>query len=150
MYYGSVSSLGKELFNRVNALLKKDTTLKGTFIEELKTKGLCASDIYKDSYLFIHELNGVIVGIVITSDPHKAYVSLDYVWVHPEFRGRGVGSYLLSYIDTHLKKKVLNITTWSTNLAQVHILEKMGFVVWDYKPTGKKDCVLLYFEKFTF
>lgn len=72
--------------------------------------------------------------------------------IDPAYRGRHLAERLYSYIEHKLPKEVaapcLTLRTWSTNDAQLHLLEKRGYICYKRLLNDRKEGIdTLYFYK---
>jgi phosphinothricin acetyltransferase len=74
------------------------------------------------------------------------------IYLHPEYQGRGLGTYLLSQAITQapsLGIETLSATIFASNGASIALFEKMGFERWGFMPRVarlegiEKDLVLM-------
>ncbi len=79
-------------------------------------------------YLHIPEDEDIISGIMVVSDSYK-YMDLSYLYVHPDYRGDGVGSELLESLTELLDHKCMNafLKVADNNEAQF-LYERFGFI----------------------
>ena len=85
---------------------------------------------------------GPVLGYLAFSDflngrPGYGVTSDLAVYLHPEWRGRSLGSYLLRQALDHAPRlgvETLVTTIFASNTASVRLFEKMGFEHWGYLP----------------
>lgn len=85
---------------------------------------------FQPDLFFVAESEGMIIGSVMAGyDGHRGW--LNYLGVHPDYRGCGFGRSLVEYSVDKLKKlncPKLNIQVRSTNLKVVDFYRKLGFL----------------------
>ncbi len=89
---------------------------------ELKTE-------FQPDLFFVAELNGIITGTVMTGyDGHRGW--LNYLGVHPDYRGTGHGRELVRYSVQRLKElgcPKLNLQVRNSNTGVIDFYLKLGF-----------------------
>lgn len=61
-------------------------------------------------------------------DDGTSVAYLSTILTHPEHRGEGLSRKMYAALFAMLDEDVLELRTWSTNGAHLHVLDKMGFV----------------------
>jgi GNAT superfamily N-acetyltransferase len=77
-------------------------------------------------------LSGVWHGMKIWCGP---YMEVDNLVVHPDYRGRGVGSALLEYIEAMAREKkchVMTLDSYATNHPSHRLYIKQGYEMWSF------------------
>jgi len=96
-------------------------------------------ELLQQSFLLV-QLDHQIIGFLSYKDQHTIQVPSEWnpaayittICIHPDYRGRGALTLLYDAIEQRIinQSKVRTITTrtWSTNDAQIHTLEKRGYL----------------------
>jgi len=89
---------------------------------ELKTK-------FQPELFFVAEIDGIITGTVMTGyDGHRGW--LNYLGVHPDYRGSGCGRKLVEFSVKKLKEldcPKLNLQVRNSNTGVINFYVKLGF-----------------------
>lgn len=102
------------------------------YTELLKTLGIGAFESLKaiadeeqlfDAEIWVAEAQGTLVGFAATEDNR-----VDWLYVHPDFHGRGIGRRLLQEAVTRCGKNA-QITVLAGNDAALHLYKSEGFEV---------------------
>lgn len=83
---------------------------------------------FSRSYVYV--LDGNVVGFIQYQIIYER-AELDYLIVHPDFRGQKIASKLIEFMFFDVQSKVLNITleVRKSNQIAIHLYEKHGFKV---------------------
>jgi len=85
--------------------------------------------IKQERYQFIAEENDIIIGFASGLTNHKWFYLTD-MWVHENYRRRGLGSKLLKMLEDKVKSIGMeHIWTWTTGPVNSEFYEKQGYSV---------------------
>lgn len=97
------------------------------------------SQVGQDLFL-VGEWDGKIVASVMGGyEGHRGWVN--YLAVHPDLQGQGLGRQLMEHLEQLLLKKgcpKLNLQVRATNSAAVHFYQKLGYNVDECISLGKR------------
>lgn len=85
--------------------------------------------------------------------PFNPHVRLDTMLIKKEYRGKGVGqilfhAFLEEIKNNPMQERFIIRSTWSTNLSQLHLFKKQGFVPFHHENIeGFESIQRLYFYK---
>lgn len=96
---------------------------QGTFITTPWAQDEYMMSILKDSTLFVYEEGDAIQGFCGFTGER-----INWLFVDPAYRGKGVGQQLLSHLLTKLEKGA-TLSVWDSNLRAKSLYIKHGFVV---------------------
>jgi len=88
---------------------------------------------FQHELFFVAELEGVIIGTVMTGyDGHRGW--LNYLGVHPDYRGSGCGRALVEFSIKKLKElgcPKINLQIRSSNTGVIDFYSRLGFTEHD-------------------
>lgn len=88
---------------------------------------------FQPELFFVASINNTVVATVMTGyDGHRGW--LNYLGVHPAFRGKGYGRSLVKYSIQKLKElncPKLNIQVRNSNTGVMGFYQKLGFIMHD-------------------
>ncbi len=90
-------------------------------------------------------LDDQIIGSVRARE-HNGTIHIGKLMVHPDFRGRGYGSRLLSEIEGCFPKKRYELFTSSKSCGNIRLYQKAGYTIFDCKPVND-ELQFVYLEK---
>ena len=67
----------------------------------------------------------------------KPCVWIEDIYIKPDYRGKGIGSQFLDYIEQKYRDSILRLEVEEDNTAAVHIYKKSGFDVLPYMEMKK-------------
>ena len=80
---------------------------------------------FLSSNIYVVELNSQVVGFLGYRDNH-----ISWLFVHPDYRGKGLGAAMIVFIKSKLKKYItLNVA--ASNYLVIDLYKKQGFVISD-------------------
>ena len=89
--------------------------------------------------------DGVIIGSVRAKDDNGT-VYIGKLMVHPDYRGRGYGTELLSEIEKYYPGKRYELFTSTRSTANIRLYQRNGYRIFDEKPVND-ELVFVYMEK---
>ncbi len=100
---------------------------------------------YRNGMILKMTLHGSIIGSV-RAQAQNGTVYIGKLMVHPDFRGRGYGSYLLSEMENRFPNKRYELFTSSKSLDNIRLYRKMGYTIFDRKQIDE-ELQFVYLEK---
>ena len=89
--------------------------------------------------------NGTIIGSVRATEKNGT-VYIGKLMVHPDHRGKGYGTKLLSEIENGYPDKRFELFTSTRSVDNIRLYEKVGYKIFDRKPVDD-ELVFVYMEK---
>ena len=74
-----------------------------------------------ESWVYVVEIGSHVVGFFGYREEH-----LSWLFVHPEFRGKGVGKIMIDFIKTKLKDSI-SLSVVASNASAISLYKKQGF-----------------------
>lgn len=116
------------IFEKQHALYEEGEVTKKTYkrIEEEISR-----DLKKKKY-WVAEIDGKVVGFIKSEilDTRPGMLYIDNLFVHPEFRSRGIGTTLIQSVESLFKKKGANkmrLYVAEQNINAEKLYKKLGF-----------------------
>jgi len=102
-------------------------------IDRMLTKGLETPNHSLSNILFHNDSGRLRAGYLwteINEDKKQCFIA--EIYLHPEFRGRGLGRYVLEDLETHLRQRGITrigLHVFANNQAASQLYTKMGYQV---------------------
>ncbi len=119
-------------------VVKTDNGERGKFIRDSVRKEIC----------YVAEMNGGAVGYTVLDYGFYACGMIEMLYVHSDFRRKGIGSELIKHIESICKTEKLFTSTNQSNLPMQGLMNRMGYV-----PSGfidnldDSDPEIVYFKR---
>ncbi len=89
--------------------------------------------------------NNAIIGSV-RAEEDDTTVHIGKLMVHPDYRGRGYGTRLLSEIEKYFTGKRYELFTSTVSEANIRLYQRNGYRIFDQRPISD-DLILVYMDK---
>lgn len=112
-------------YNEICALLNIANSIDEKYLALSKKLALIKDCVKKGRHCYVAMINGGIVGFMRESGRPDGYSMLEEVFVHPEYRNKGVAKKLLVHYHRMFKKSM--VKTNAKNEGMIYLLKKTGY-----------------------
>lgn len=95
---------------------------------------------YLEGYVFAEQdkiMGYAMAAKSFSTEFGKPCVWIEDIYIKPDYRGKGIGSQFLDYIEQKYRDSILRLEVEEDNTAAVHIYKKSGFDVLPYMEMKK-------------
>ena len=103
------------------------------------------SDEYRSHIILKMTSEDKIIGSVRAKE-QDGTVYIGKLMVHPDYRGKGYGSALLSAVESCFPGKRYELFTSTRSIANIRLYERMGYTIFDRRAVND-ELVFVYMEK---
>ena len=95
---------------------------------------------YLEGYVFVEQdkiMGYAMAAKSFSTEFGKPCIWIEDIYIKPEYRGKGIGSQFLVYIEQQYRDSILRLEVEEDNTAAVHVYKKSGFDVLPYMEMKK-------------
>ncbi len=95
---------------------------------------------YLEGYVFVEQdkiMGYAMAAKSFSTEFGKPCIWIEDIYIKPEYRGKGIGSQFLVYIEQKYRDSILRLEVEEDNTAAVHVYKKSGFDVLPYMEMKK-------------
>lgn len=95
---------------------------------------------YLEGYVFAEQdkiMGYAMAAKSFSTEFGKPCVWIEDIYIKPDYRGKGIGSQFLDYIEQKYRDSILRLEVEEDNTAAVHVYKKSGFDVLPYMEMKK-------------
>lgn len=95
---------------------------------------------YLEGYVFVEQdkiMGYAMAAKSFSTEFGKPCIWIEDIYIKPEYRGKGIGSQFLVYIEQKYRDSILRLEVEEDNTVAVHVYKKSGFDVLPYMEMKK-------------